>query len=90
MRNKQTKIMTLFNSFSSVWASDVSSRERHDACARTEKMKQMGLDVVFKMVLKCAIPGCPNREKPTRKHKNALPMPHNEWLAFHTFPSYDR
>ncbi|XDV14686.1 hypothetical protein PO909_014899 [Leuciscus waleckii] len=42
------------------------------------------------MVLKCAFPGCPNREKPTRKRKSALPMPQNEWLTFHTFPSNDR
>ncbi|XDV34446.1 hypothetical protein PO909_004604 [Leuciscus waleckii] len=42
------------------------------------------------MVLKCAFPGCPNREKPTRRRKSALPMPQNEWLTFHTFPSNDR
>ena len=39
----------------------------------------MGLDVVFKMVLKCAFPGCPNREKPTRKRKSALPF-HQKYL----------
>ena len=75
-----------------MWASDVSSRECHDACARTEKMTQMGLNVVFKIlkVLKCAFTGCLNREKPRRKRKSALPMPQNEWLTFHTFPSNDR
>jgi len=34
-------------------------------------MTQMGLNVVFKMALKHAFPGCPNCEKPRGKRKRA-------------------
>lgn len=44
---------------------------------------------MFKMVLKCAFPGCLNREKPARVRKSALPTPPDDRLTFHTFPLND-
>uniref|UniRef100_A0A673H3R2 THAP-type domain-containing protein n=1 Tax=Sinocyclocheilus rhinocerous TaxID=307959 RepID=A0A673H3R2_9TELE len=41
------------------------------------------------MVLKCACPGCPNREKPAKVRKSALPTPTDDRLTFHTFPVND-
>ncbi|KAI7792270.1 putative FAD synthase [Triplophysa rosa] len=41
------------------------------------------------MVRRCAFPGCPNREKLTRKRKSALPMSKDERLTFHVFPTHD-
>uniref|UniRef100_A0A8C2BT03 Si:ch211-173p18.3 n=2 Tax=Cyprinus carpio TaxID=7962 RepID=A0A8C2BT03_CYPCA len=41
------------------------------------------------MVLKCACPGCPNRQKPVRIRKSALATPRDDRLTFHGFPVND-
>ncbi|XP_052440707.1 zinc finger MYM-type protein 4 isoform X2 [Carassius gibelio] len=41
------------------------------------------------MVLKCACPGCPNREKQAKIRKSLLPTPTDDRLTFHGFPVND-
>ncbi|XP_057187611.1 uncharacterized protein LOC130552933 [Triplophysa rosa] len=41
------------------------------------------------MVLKCAFPGCPNREKPAEIRQSLLPRSSGEMLSFHNFPLND-
>ncbi len=41
------------------------------------------------MVLKCAFPGCLNRQKPKSVRKSALPTQRHKSISFHSFPVND-